>query len=126
MKPLRFIALLALLALAGIAARAAPQTLYADPYPSTAVQPDAASFTVNGGAAIACSLVSVTGGLQPQCPLAAITAPGAYTLVMTVTKAAGCNAAGDTCWGAGSASSAPFVFEWQGAGVGSPTGLKAK
>jgi hypothetical protein len=113
-------------ALALLPSLAGALTLYADPYPPTVTQPDAASFTVNGGASIACPLVTVAAGLQLQCPLASITAPGIYTLVVTVTKTAGCNAAGDTCWGAGSASSAPFVFAWQGGGVSAPTNLKAK
>jgi hypothetical protein len=116
----------ALIIAAIFAGSAEAATLYADPYPSTVTQPDAATFTVNGGAPIACALVTVAGGLQPQCPLASITAPGTYTLVMSVSKAAGCNAAGDTCWAAGSASSAPFAYVWQNAGASAPTGLKAK
>jgi len=108
-----------LLAASGVFA--AP-TMVASPYPATGAQPVAAVFTVNGGAPIPCTLVAVTGGLQPTCNLVSITAPGTYTLVMTVTSNAGCvntpNAA--TCVGAGSASSAPFAYSWQGSVVPTP------
>lgn len=107
----KFILAVALM-LAATAAHAIPQKLYADPYPSTGVVPDAASFTVDGGSALACSLVAVTGGLQPQCPLTSINAPGTYILVMTVTKAGsvtnGTNTG--TVTTTGSASSANFTF----------------
>ncbi len=113
--------LAALLSLISGAALAAP-TLIADPYPAAAVQPDSASFTVNGGAPIACTLPTVTGGLQPTCDLASLATPGTYTLVMTVTKAAGC--AGASCWPAGSASSSPFAYTRLAAGVTAPAALK--
>jgi hypothetical protein len=108
--------LLALFLAAGVA-NAAP-TLTADPYPSTGVQPDAATVSVNGTQTIQCTLKTVTGGLQPSCDLVSITAPGTYTLVMTVTKNAGC--VGNTCSGGGSASSAPFTYIWQGVNVTRP------
>ena len=111
----RFILALSL-ALAG-AVHAAP-TLTADAYPATGVQPDAASFTINGGAPIACTVSTVSAGVQPACNLASVGTPGAYVLVMTVTKAAGCS--GSTCWAAGSASSAPFNYNWLGGSVPTP------
>jgi len=78
---------LALLLLAA-SAHAAPY-LYAEPYPltnETAVQPSEAHMTINGGPAIACELIAVgsEGAKQPKCDLASITAPGQYTLLMTV------------------------------------------
>lgn len=104
------------------AAMAAP-TLTADPYPTTVTQPDTASFTVNGGAPIACTLPVSAAGKTPTCDLASITVPGTYTLVMTVTKAAGCNAAGE-CWPEGSASSAPFSYKWLASGASAPAALR--
>lgn len=104
-------------------ATAAP-TLTADPYPTTVVQPDSASFTVNGGAPIACTLPVSAAGKTPTCDLASITVPGTYTLVMKVTKAAGCNAEGNECWPEGSASSAPFVYKWRASGASAPAGLR--
>lgn len=106
--------LFVILALLGGVANAAP-TLTADPYPATGVQPDAATLSVNGTQTITCTLRTVTGGVQPACDLVSITTPGTYTLVMTVTKAAGC--VGNTCSGGGSASSAPFSYIWQGVNV---------
>lgn len=110
------------LALVAGSATAAPH-LYADPYPATGVQPDAAEFTVNGGAPQPCELVSVAGGVQPKCDLAALTAPGTYTLVMTVTKAGGIinTPTGAVNTSGGSASSAPFRYELVIDGVGTPT-----
>lgn len=101
---------------------AAP-TLTADPYPDTGVVPDTATLTVNGGVPISCTLPTVAGGKQPTCDLASVTAPGVYTLVLTVTKnpstvMTGPNA-GTTDPG-GSASSAPFVWTRRAAGVGTP------
>ena len=104
---------------ASVAALAAPH-LYADPYPSTVVQPDAITFTVNGGAPQACELVDMAGGKQPRCDLGAL-ATGTYTLIMTASRAAGC--AGGTCWPAGAASSAPFSYTRAASGVVAPTGL---
>ncbi len=95
-------------------AQAAPWSLRAAPYPSTGFQPTSATFTVNGGAPIACTVPIVSGGVQPTCPLASITAFGTYTLVMTATFASGClnspNQA--TCTSGGPASSDPFVFNY--------------
>lgn len=116
MKTLTLCALL----LASLTAHAAPH-LYADPYPSTGVQPDSVTMTVNGGAPIACTLETVPGGKQPRCDLAGITAAGTYTLVMTASRAAGCS--GSTCWAAGAASSAPFSYTRQASAVAAPTGL---
>jgi hypothetical protein len=104
---------------ASVAAFAAP-SLLADPYPATAPQPDAVTFTVNGGAPQACVLTAVAGGLQPRCDLAGLTA-GTYTLVMTASRAAGCQ--GSTCWDAGSASSAPFSYTRAASAVAAPIGL---
>ena len=102
-------------------AHAAP-FLYADPYPSTATQPDSASLSVNGGAPISCLLEMVTGGKRPKCDLASITSPGTYTLVMTVSVAGGIvngtNTATNTQ--AGSASSAPFSYTLKGGSVATP------
>jgi hypothetical protein len=96
---------------------AAP-TLTADPYPSTGTQPSAAVVTVNGGTPQPCTLRTVAGGLQPTCDLASITVPGTYTLVLTVSTVAGCT--GNACTGAGSASSAPFSYQWLGSVVPIP------
>lgn len=110
------------IALATSAIPLAAQTLTADPYPATVTQPDTAAFTINGGTPIPCTLANVTGGLQPTCDLASIATPGTYTLVMIVTKAAGC--AGNECWPEGSASSAPFAYVRRSAGVSAPATLK--
>ncbi len=93
-------------------AQAAPWKLTAAPYPNAGFTPTSASFTINGGAAIACTVPAVTGGVQPTCSLASITAYGSYTLVMTATFASGClnvpNQA--TCTSGGPVSSDPFQF----------------
>lgn len=96
--------------------------LYADPYPPTSVQPDAASLTINGGTPISCTLVSVAGGLQPKCDLASITTDGTYTLIMTVSKAASIatSPGGATNTAGGSASSAPFSYRLLRAPVATP------
>ena len=112
--------ILALYLMAAAAVALAAPTLQADPYPSAGVQPDSITLTVNGGAPQACELVPVAGGVQPRCDLAALTT-GTYTLVMTAHRAAGC--AGSTCWAAGSASSAPFVYTRAASGAVAPTGL---
>lgn len=112
-----------LTALAALCASAmSAPLLVSDPYPSTGVQPDSATFTINGGPAQPCAIVAVAGGLQPQCDLASITAPGVYTLVMTVSRAPsltniGGGAVKDS---GGSASSAPFRYELVVGGVGTP------
>jgi hypothetical protein len=94
-------------------------TLTSAPY---AISPAAVTFTVNGGSPIACTLPAVSGGVQPTCDLASIATPGTYTLILTVTTNVDCvntlNAA--TCSGAGSASSAPFAYTWNGSGVPTP------
>lgn len=110
--------------LAASMAFAAGPTLTAAPYPTTATQPDGMFITVNGGAPISGALPSSTAGKTPTVDMAFITAPGTYNIVMTVTKAAGCNAAGDECWPEGSASSAPFVYKWRASGAPAPTGLR--
>ena len=96
--------------------------LYADPYPSTGVQPDAASVTVNGGASAPCVLETVTAGVRPKCDLVGITAPGTYTLVLTVSKTASItNTTGGATNTAGSvASSAPFSYQLVTAPVTGP------
>lgn len=118
---MKYVPALCLLLLCG-SAQAAPRLL-ADPYPATGVQPDTAAVTINGGAPLACTLVAVTGGLQPQCDLVSITNPGTYTLVMTVTKAASIvnTPGGAVNSPGGSASSAPFSYRLQAAGVAGPT-----
>ena len=108
--------LLSIFLLAGTA-HAAP-TLTADPYPATGVQPSAVVSSVNGATPVACTLRTVSGGLQPTCDLASITVPGTYTLVVTVSTVAGCT--GNACRGAGSASSAPFGYQWLGSVVPTP------
>ena len=113
--------LLPALLLAASPAMAAP-FIVADPYPATGVQPDSASFTVNGGSPVACALETVSGGVRPKCDLASITTPGTYTIVVTVTKnpsiTNGTNTATNT---AGSvASSAPFAYRLITAPVAGP------
>jgi len=112
-----------LIATAMIGSAHAAPFLYADPYPATGTQPDAASFTINGGSPIACQLVSVTGGLQPKCDLASITTAGTYTLVMTVSKAPSITntSTGATNDPGGSASSPPFAYVLRAGGVPTPT-----
>ena len=99
-----------ILLLAASPAMAAP-FLYADPYPTTNA-PSRVTYTINGGAAIACALETVATGLRPKCDLAQITAAGTYTLVMTAVRDAAItntpNAADNVA--AGSASSAPFAY----------------
>lgn len=111
-----------LLALASSIASAAP-FLYADPYPPTSVQPDSASFTVNGGTPVPCTIETVTGGVRPKCDLASITVAGSYTLVLTVAKAAAIvnGTGGATNTAGSSASSAPFVYRLVTAPVAGPT-----
>lgn len=101
---------------------AANPFLTADAYPASGTQPDGASVTVNGGAPIACVIETVAGGVRPKCDLVSITAPGTYTLVLTVTRSAACtpSAGGSTCTGAGSASSAPFSYVWRAGTVTAP------
>jgi len=93
--------------------------LYADPYPTTGPRPDSVSLTVNGGAPIACALETVAGGVQPKCPLASITTPGTYTLVMTVTALGGVSG-GNTYTSPGSASSAPFTYVFRSGSASPP------
>ena len=106
-----------ILALFSLPVTAAP-FLEATPYPASGPQPDAASFTVNGGAPVACQLVASAAGITPRCDLASITTPGTYTLVMTVTAKGGVSG-GNTFTQAGSASSTPFSYSLR-AGVATP------
>lgn len=101
---------------------AANPFLVADPYPATGTQPDGASVTVNGGSPLNCTIETVTGGVRPKCDLASITTPGTYTLVLTVTRSAGCTstANGSTCTAAGSASASPFSYVWRAGTVSPP------
>ena len=103
------------LALFAFAAQAAP-FLYSEAYPATGAQPDAATVTINGGAPVTCTVQTVTAGKQPKCDLASITSPGTYTLVLTVTKAAGIvnTTGGATNDPGGSASSSPFAYVLRG------------
>lgn len=109
---------------AAVVAHAAP-TLLADPYPSTAVQPDSARITANGGAPIACALETVAAGKQPRCDLAFLTGNGTWTLVLTVCKAGGITTVvnGATVTQEACASSAPFSFARVVPAVAAPTGL---
>ena len=109
------------LVLASSQVSAAP-FLYADPYPVTAVQPDAASLTINGNAPSPCVLETVTAGIRPKCDLAGITAPGTYTLVLTVSKAASIvnTTGGATNTTGSSASSVPFSYRLVTAPVTGP------
>jgi hypothetical protein len=93
--------------------------LVSDPYPSTGAQPDSASFTVNGGTPISCTVETVTGGVQPKCDLSSIKTAGVYTLVMTVTAVGGVSG-GNTYTSPGSASSAPFAYTYKSGSVSIP------
>lgn len=108
----------AVLFAASMAAQAAP-FITGQVYPSL----DAATVSVNGANPIACVLTAATGGVQPRCDLASIVTPATYTLVMTVSKAAGCTNGTNTatCASGGTASSAPFSYVWQGGSVPVPT-----
>ena len=114
--------LLALALSTSVLCHAAPWSLIAAPYPNTGFQPNAATFTINGGAPITCTVPSVTTGIKPTCSLASITTFGTYNLVMTVTFPAGClnvpNQA--TCTNGGSVSSDPFVFSYSSGLAGKP------
>lgn len=92
--------------------------LQGDAYPANGPQPDAVSFTVNGGAAVACQLVAVANGIQPKCDLASISTPGTYTLVMTVSAKGGVSG-GNQYTLPGSASSSPFSYVLR-AGIATP------
>ena len=109
--------LLLTILLTPLAALAAP-FLQGDPYPANGPQPDAVSFTVNGGAPVACQLVAVPTGIQPKCDLASITTPGTYTLVMTASAKGGVSG-GNIYTLPGSASSSPFSYTLR-AGVATP------
>ncbi len=100
------------LALATLACSAAP-FLVADSYPTTSVQPDSASLTINGGSPQACALVAdSSGAVQPKCDLAGITAAGSYTLVLTVSRSYQVTntTGGGTVTQASASSSGPFVY----------------
>lgn len=120
MKPI----LTLVLALSCSLSHAAP-TLTADPAPLTAVQPDSASVTVNGGSPVACTVTPATAtvGAKAQCDLASITAAGTYTLVLTWCNKGGIvnTPGGATNTTAGCASSAPFSYKLQTAVVPGPT-----
>ncbi len=107
-----FLALVLLVASAFAQAQAAPWHLTAAVYPSTGFLPTSTAYTINGGSQIACATTAVTGGVKPDCSLAAITAFGTYTLVMIVTFPAGClNTPNQgTCTNGGPVSSDPFQF----------------
>lgn len=112
-------AALSLTAVAGIA-QAAPN-LTSTPY-AAADAPDAASFTVNGGAPISCALPNTAAGVTPTCNLGSITTPGVYTLVMTVTRNAACTNTTNagSCGTAGTASSPPFAYTLRNGSVSAP------
>lgn len=82
------------------------------------------SITVNGGAATACSLETVSGGVRNKCDLAGITTAGTYTLVQSVCRAAtltnGTNTA--TFAPGGCADGVPFSYKFNGASVTPPAG----
>mgnify|MGYP000087100860 CR=1 FL=1 len=95
--------------------------IVADPVPATAVQPDAASITINGGTPVACVFETVTGGIRPKCDVGNL-AFGTYTIVLTYSKTAGCTNGADTatCTQAGSASAAPFTYVYRAGSVSAP------
>lgn len=107
--------LFALLAAFGV--HAAP-FLLADA-PPAGVTVDAARYTVNGGAPIACVLEAS----RPKCDLGSITTAGTYTLVLTWCSPGGIvnTPSGATNTVAGCASSAPFAYRLQTAAVPGPT-----
>lgn len=104
-------------------------TLTANPYsPPPTGQTLTPSLTVDGTAAPGCTMASVSGGLVPTCAIPSL-AVGTHTLVLTVTSsAATCppppTVTTQTCYLAGSASSAPFSLTISAA-AGAPTGLQA-
>ena len=102
-------------ALIGLSASAAP-TLVAAPYLIGPDQPEKASFTVDGGVPIPCTLKLLAGGaLQPLCDLASITVPGVYKLVMIVSNRTILtdDGTGGTYVVGGTAESAPFQYTFR-------------
>jgi len=112
MKKILALSMLFLYVLAN--AQAAPYKLVSAPYPPTGFQPNAATFTINGGAPITCTAPTVAGGIQLTCPLSSITAFGTYTLVQTAIFPQACiNTTGQAqCSNGGSVPSAPFTFTY--------------
>ncbi len=106
----------AIAALASSNIYAAP-TLSADFYAPNAI--DSVSCTINGANPITgvVDKVDPTKWI-PKCDLAGITVTGTYTLVMTVTKVAGC--VGNSCFAGGVASSTPFTYNWTAGNVITP------
>ena len=116
------------LSVLALSAQASP-FLLADAYPpdsATALQPDSASITINGGAPIACALLSVTtpaNGKRPVCDLASVTSSGAYAVVLTVSRAPSCVNTGPNageCTPGGSAATGPFAYMRKSGTVGAP------
>ena len=119
---MKLLACAALMA-ASMAVNAAP-FLYSQVLPAVAVQPDTATYTVDGGAPISCQiLVDAANGKQAKCDLGQLTAAKDYIIVMTWVKQASItnspnkaiNAAGS------SASSDPFTYALQLSPVAKPT-----
>lgn len=124
----RAVALALSAALCPLFAQGAP-FLLADAYPpdsATALQPDSASITINGGAPIACALLSVTtpaNGKRPVCDLASVTSSGTYAVVLTVSRAPSCVNTGPNageCTPGGSAATGPFAYMRKSGTVGAP------
>lgn len=106
-------------------AQAAGPALEASPWPSTGVQPDTVSLSVNGTAdALACVLTTTAAGKTPKCNLASLPV-GSHTLVMVAKVAAKCDpqTSPAICTQAGSASSAPFALTLRSGAVAAPQGL---
>lgn len=124
----KFLSALLLSGILGVSSAATPTKVVADPVAAGSI--DAVSCTINGGAAIAGTLPTVTGGVEPTCPLTSITGPGKYTIVMTVVKNETLTNVPGTSGAynpGGSASSSPFVYDWlTGAILSNPAGLKLK
>jgi hypothetical protein len=121
---MKFLAALALTLFSGAAA-SAPFLQTKDPYPFPANVPQTAytfSATATPGPF---SLTCVVTAGKPMCDSAAALAqaPGTITFVMSVSRTAGCDSTGATCWGAGTASSTPFLLNSLGTTVSPPLGL---
>ena len=104
--------LLAVLLISSSATQAAP-TLVVAGYPTTGPVPDSATFTINGGTPIACTIATVSNAVQAQCDLASITTAGTYTLIATPCAKGGIQntPTGAINVQAGCAPSNPFSYQ---------------
>jgi len=112
-------------ALLALAAQAAPFLQTAAPYPFPANYPQSAytfsAVATPGPFSLTCTVQSG----KPMCdaaPALAVPVPS-LSFVLTVTRTAGCDATGATCWTGGSAPSVPFVRTLSDLPVGAATGL---